>query len=109
MKVRVDIDLTPEEARRFLGLPDVSALQEDVVRYAREQLEKGAEGFDAAAFLRETTVGGTRAWQRLMSAAFSKASEAAQAYAAGTARAEDDQDAEDTDGGGSRSGSKRGK
>ncbi len=109
MKVRVDIDLTPEEARRFLGLPDVSGLQEDVVRYAREQLEKGAEGFDAAAFLRETTVGGTRAWQRLMSAAFNKASEAAQAYAAGTAKAEDDQEPGDSDSGGARSRGKRGK
>lgn len=28
MKVTVDIECTPEEARRFMGLPDLSALHE---------------------------------------------------------------------------------
>jgi Family of unknown function (DUF6489) len=28
MKIRIDIDCTPEEARGFLGLPDVRGLQE---------------------------------------------------------------------------------
>jgi hypothetical protein len=32
MKVSVELDCTPEEARRFLGLPDVSALNEALVK-----------------------------------------------------------------------------
>jgi hypothetical protein len=32
MKMTVEVDCTPEEARRFLGLPDVSALNEMLVR-----------------------------------------------------------------------------
>ena len=28
MKITVDVDCTPEEARRFLGLPDVAPMQE---------------------------------------------------------------------------------
>jgi hypothetical protein len=28
MKIRVDIDCTPDEARRFFGLPDVAPMQE---------------------------------------------------------------------------------
>ncbi len=28
MKVKIEVDCTPEEARAFLGLPDVRALQE---------------------------------------------------------------------------------
>ncbi len=31
MKVNVELDLTPEEARRFLGLPDVSSINEAYV------------------------------------------------------------------------------
>ena len=82
MNIKIDIDITPEEARRFLGLPDVSGLQEDMMRYVREKFGQGAEGFDPAAFLRETTLGSTNAWQRLMTAALSRAQEAAEAYGA---------------------------
>jgi hypothetical protein len=32
MKMSVEVDCTPEEARRFLGLPDVSALNEALVK-----------------------------------------------------------------------------
>lgn len=32
MKMTVEVDCTPEEARRFLGLPDVSALNEQLVK-----------------------------------------------------------------------------
>ena len=31
MKVTVDVDCTPEEARRFLGLPDLGAVHEAYV------------------------------------------------------------------------------
>jgi hypothetical protein len=31
MKMTVEVDCTPEEARRFMGLPDVSALNEALV------------------------------------------------------------------------------
>ena len=31
MKVNIEIDMTPEEARRFMGLPDVTALNDQFV------------------------------------------------------------------------------
>ncbi|CAN7155813.1 DUF6489 family protein [Phenylobacterium sp. LjRoot219] len=31
MKMSVEVECTPEEARRFLGLPDVSALNDHIV------------------------------------------------------------------------------
>ncbi len=40
MKVRIEIDCTPEEARAALGLPDVSGLNEQLV-------ERDAEADDA--------------------------------------------------------------
>jgi hypothetical protein len=32
MKVNIEIDCTPEEARRFMGLPDVTGLQEEMMK-----------------------------------------------------------------------------
>jgi hypothetical protein len=32
MKMTIEVDCSPEEARRFLGLPDVSALNEQLVK-----------------------------------------------------------------------------
>jgi hypothetical protein len=39
MKLSVEVDCTPEEARRFLGLPDVSALNEHIVGEMRRHIE----------------------------------------------------------------------
>lgn len=46
MKVSVDVDATPEELRRFFGLPDLSPLNEEVVATLRERMHEGAEGYD---------------------------------------------------------------
>lgn len=45
MKVHVEIDCTPEEARRFLGLPDV-AKANDVYIEAVSKAMKGAGSID---------------------------------------------------------------
>ena len=45
MKVNVEIDCTPEEARRFLGLPDVSKANEVYVD-AMAKAMQGAGGFE---------------------------------------------------------------
>ncbi|MBS28191.1 MAG: hypothetical protein CL566_04595 [Alphaproteobacteria bacterium] len=37
MKVTINIDCTPEEARAFMGLPDISAAQEAVVEEWQRQ------------------------------------------------------------------------
>ena len=42
MKVTVDIDLTPEEARRAVGLPDLSPLHERYVQMLMGTMEGGA-------------------------------------------------------------------
>lgn len=42
MKVGIDIDCTPEEARRFLGLPDLSAVHAVYVEKMKAALAEGA-------------------------------------------------------------------
>jgi Family of unknown function (DUF6489) len=39
MKMTIDIDCTPEEARRFLGLPDVSALNDHLVAEMQKRID----------------------------------------------------------------------
>lgn len=41
MKVTVDVDCTPEEARRFLGLPDLSPVHEAYVEKMRTMMADG--------------------------------------------------------------------
>ena len=41
MKVTVDVDCTPEEARRFLGLPDLSAVHDAYVEKLKSAVPEG--------------------------------------------------------------------
>lgn len=41
MKISVDVDCTPEEARRFLGLPDLTPLHDIYVEKMKETMEEG--------------------------------------------------------------------
>ena len=41
MKVSVDVDCTPEEARRFLGLPDLSAVHQAYVEKMKSAVTDG--------------------------------------------------------------------
>lgn len=69
MKFTINIDMTPEELRRTLGLPDVSALQDDLVQRMREQMEAGAEGYDPLTLLKpylSSGLGSMDALQKMM-------------------------------------------
>jgi hypothetical protein len=48
MKVTVDIDCTPEEARRFLGLPDLTPVHDAYIETMRKAVSEGI-GPDAIA------------------------------------------------------------
>ena len=66
MQIKIEIDLRPEELRRFLGLPDVSGLQEDVIAFLRDKI--GAAGdFDAQQFVRSNidVLRRNPAWKKL--------------------------------------------
>lgn len=46
MKITVDIDCTPEEARAFLGLPDLKPLQDAFMDNMKEKMTSGLSGDD---------------------------------------------------------------
>ncbi|MSO64702.1 MAG: hypothetical protein EXQ85_02665 [Alphaproteobacteria bacterium] len=66
MKFHFDIDCTPEEARQFLGLPDVATLQQEVVDRLRAKLLANIEVMDPEALLKQWTPMGSAGWQHLM-------------------------------------------
>ena len=52
MKVKVDIDCTPDEARAFLGLPDVKPLQDALLPQVEERLRATLKAMDPEAMLK---------------------------------------------------------
>ena len=51
MKINVEFDLTPQEFRQAMGLPDVEAFQQELMERFRRQMEAGVEGYDPMSLL----------------------------------------------------------
>ena len=58
MKISIKIDCTPEEARKFLGFPDVSAANEAFAASMAAKMASMAEDFDAEALMKSWMPGG---------------------------------------------------
>ncbi|MGM0543428.1 MAG: hypothetical protein ACQERP_06055 [Pseudomonadota bacterium] len=52
MKINVEFDLTPDEFRQALGLPDVEAFQQNLLENIQRQMESGVEGYDPMSLMR---------------------------------------------------------
>ena len=52
MKIKIDIDCTPEEARSFLGLPDVAPMQEAMMAAMQEQMLQMLKTADAETLMK---------------------------------------------------------
>ncbi len=78
MKISFDIDCTPEEARAFLGLPDVKPMQDALLKKAQERMAATLDGTSAEALLRTWLPAGVQGveqlqkmfWSSLQNAAF---------------------------------------
>lgn len=75
MKVTIDIDCTPEEARTFMGLPDVSAAQQAVVEEWQKQAMEAMASMDPQSLFRawvpDGIAGGTPGWEEFQKAFWS--------------------------------------
>lgn len=49
MKINVSFDITPEEFRKVMGLPDVQTMQKEVFNQMMEKMKAGEEGYDPMA------------------------------------------------------------
>ncbi len=52
MKIKFDIDCTPEEARAFLGLPDVGPMQDAMLAKVQERLMANLSAMEPEALLK---------------------------------------------------------
>jgi hypothetical protein len=52
MKVNITVDCTPEEARAFMGLPNVAPIQEAAMKKMQEQMEKATQGMDMESMMK---------------------------------------------------------
>ena len=52
MKVTIEIDCTPDEARAFMGLPDVKPMQAAVMASLEQQALRAADSFSPDAMLK---------------------------------------------------------
>ena len=52
MKITVDVDCTPEEARTFMGLPDLKPLQAELLDQLKDRLSKNIHALDPEAIAR---------------------------------------------------------
>lgn len=43
MKIHIDIDLSPKEAREMLGLPDIQPMQKATMEKIQEKIDQGIE------------------------------------------------------------------
>ena len=72
MKITVDVDCTPEEARAFLGLPDLRPLQEAFVAQMQERLSANLQTMDADALLRCWLPAGVQGFENITKAMMSQ-------------------------------------
>lgn len=75
MKITINIDCTPQEARSFFGLPDVepmnAMIMEEMQRKAQDNLETLADPERFVAQMMQGSAKGMEAFQAMMAAAAS--------------------------------------
>ncbi|MHA1569754.1 MAG: DUF6489 family protein [Alphaproteobacteria bacterium] len=65
MKITIDIDCSPQEAREFFGLPDPRPLQEAAMAGLSERFAAAAGKFDAEATIGQWMQGGNQAMEAM--------------------------------------------
>jgi hypothetical protein len=69
MKIKVDIDCTPEEARTFLGLPDVQPMQKAVMAEMTQRLTQAMTAMDPETMLKTWLPASIQGWEQMQKAA----------------------------------------
>jgi hypothetical protein len=72
MNFKIDVEITPEEMRKLLGLPDVDAFQRELMDDIRKKMAEGAEGYDPLKLFQPYVSGSLASWdmfQKMFAAA----------------------------------------
>jgi uncharacterized protein (DUF885 family) len=65
VKFNVEVDCTPDEARRFLGLPDVAPMQQRMLEAMERRLTTAIDGTDAQKLLEQWMPVGAKGMEQM--------------------------------------------
>ncbi len=65
MKITINIDCTPEEARSFLGLPDVAPLQAAMMDEVEKRMRSNMEAMDPDTLMKTWMPAGIQGFEQL--------------------------------------------
>ncbi|MGQ9366300.1 DUF6489 family protein [Azospirillum sp. ST 5-10] len=65
MKITIDVDCTPEEARTFLGLPDVRPMQEALMKEVQNRMVNGLNAMDPETMMKTWLPAGIQGVEQL--------------------------------------------
>ncbi len=65
MKITIDIDCTPDEARHFLGLPDVKPMQDAMMQEIQDRLSANLHAMDPETMLKTWLPAGIQGMEQL--------------------------------------------
>ncbi len=68
MKIKFDIDCTPEEARAFLGLPDVKPMQQALMQEVEGRMRANLQAMDPETMMKTWLPAGIQGWEQLQKA-----------------------------------------
>ena len=68
MKIHVDIYCTPEEARSFLGLPDVAPMQEALMAEMQKRMMANLHAMEPEQLFKTWLPAGLQGWEQLQKA-----------------------------------------
>ncbi|HLS58755.1 MAG TPA: DUF6489 family protein, partial [Paracoccaceae bacterium] len=64
MKITVNVDCTPEEARTFLGLPDVQPMQEELLRELQDRMMANIRAMDPEELMKMWMPASIKGWEQ---------------------------------------------
>src|SRR3981189_124308 len=65
MKIKFDIDCTPEELRSFFGLPDVRPMQEELLKDVEDRMRASLKALDPETMLKIWLPAGLKGFEQL--------------------------------------------
>ena len=76
MKIKIDIDCTPDEARSFFGLPDVKPMQEALIAQLQERMTANLAAMDPETMMKTWMPMGLQGLEQMQKAFWSQMSQA---------------------------------
>ena len=65
MKVKIDIDCTPEEARSFFGVPDVKPMQDVMMKEVEQRMMANVQAMDPEMLVKTWLPAGIQGWEQM--------------------------------------------